>query len=75
MMPPRVSVTRCPETGEAEVFGSLGASGDLSGDLMAFRLAIVTQRGGAKTTEKLSARGDDSAADFVDDRTFPVFRI
>ena len=58
--PPPSTATRFPETGGAEVFGSLGALGGLSGDLMAFRLAIVKQRGGAKTTEKLSAKGDDS---------------
>ena len=58
--PPPSTATRIPETGGAEVFGSLGALGGLSGDLGAFRLAIVKQRGGAKTTEKLSARGDDS---------------
>ena len=58
--PPPSTATRIPETGGAEVFGSLGALGGLSGDLAAFRLTIVKQRGGAKTTEKLSARGDDS---------------
>ena len=58
--PPPSTATRIPETGGAEVFGSLGALGGLSGDLRAFRLAIVKQRGGAKTTEKLSAKGDDS---------------
>ena len=58
--PPPSTATRIPETGGAEVFGSLGALGGLSGDLRAFRLAIVKQRGGAKTTEKLSTRGDDS---------------
>ena len=58
--PPPSTATRIPETGGAEVFGSLGALGGLSGDLRAFLLAIVKQRGGAKTTEKLSARGDGS---------------
>ena len=58
--PPPSTATRIPETGGAEVFGSLGALGGLSGDLAAFRLTIVKQRGGAKTTEKLSAKGDDS---------------
>ena len=58
--PPPSTATRIPETGGAEVFGSLGALRGLSGDLVAFRLAIVKQRGGAKTTEKLSAKRDDS---------------
>ena len=58
--PPPSTATRIPETGGAEVFGSLGALGGLSRDLRAFHLAIVKQRGGAKTTEKLSARGDGS---------------
>ena len=58
--PPPSTATRIPETGGAEVFGSLGALGGLSGDLRAFLLAIVKQRGGAKTTGKLSAKGDDS---------------
>ena len=51
--PPPSTATRVPETGGAEIFGSLGALGGLSGDLTAFRLAIVKQRGGAKTTEKV----------------------
>ena len=58
--PPPLMVTRIPETGGAEVFGSLDALGGLSGGLGAFLLAIVKQRGGAETTGKLSARGDDS---------------
>ena len=61
--PPPSTATRVPETGGAEVFGSLGAltgrSGDL-GSVFLFLLTIVRQRGGAKTTEKLSAKGDDS---------------
>ena len=61
--PPPSMVTRVPETGGAETFGSLGALAGRSGDLgsvFLFLLTIVRQRGGAKTTEKLSARGDDS---------------
>ena len=58
--PPPSTATRSPETGGAEIFGSFGALRGLSGDLRAFRLAIVKQRGGAKTTEKLSTKGDDS---------------
>ena len=46
--------------GGADVFGSLGALGGLSGDLVAFLLAILEQRGGAERSKKLSARGDDS---------------
>ena len=61
--PPPSTATRIPETGGAEVFGSLGAlegrSGDL-GSVFLFLLTIVRQGGGAKTTEKLSAKGDDS---------------
>ena len=61
--PPPSTATRVPETGGAEIFGSLGALADWSGDLgrvFLFLLTIVRQRGGAKTTEKLSAKGDDS---------------
>ena len=61
--PPPSTATRIPETGGAEVFGSLGALAGWSGDLgrvFLFLLTIVRQRGGAKTTEKLSAKGDDS---------------
>ena len=60
---PPSTVTRVPETGGAEVFGSLGALAGRSGDfgsVFLFLLTIVRQRGGAKTTEKLSAKGDDS---------------
>ena len=46
--PPPSTATRIPETGGAEVFGSLGALGGLSGDLRAFRLAIVKQREGQR---------------------------
>ena len=46
--PPPSMATRIPETGGAEVFGSLGALGGLSGDLRAFRLAIVKQREGQR---------------------------
>ena len=46
--PPPLMVTRVPETGGAEVFGSLGALGGLSGDLRAFLLAIVKQREGQR---------------------------
>ena len=61
--PPPSTATRIPETGGAEVFGSLGALEGRSGDfgsVFLFLLTIVRQRGGAKTTEKLSAKGDDS---------------
>ena len=61
--PPPSTATRIPETGGAEIFGSLGALAGRSGDLgsvFLFLLTIVRQRGGAKTTEKLSAKGDDS---------------
>ena len=61
--PPPSTATSVPETGGAEIFGSLGALAGRSGDLESvflFLLTIVRQRGGAKTTEKLSARGDDS---------------
>ena len=46
--PPPSTVTRVPETGGAEVFGSLGALGGLSGDLRAFLLAIVKQGEGQR---------------------------
>ena len=61
--PPPSTAMRVPETGEAEVFSSLDALAGWSGDfgrVFLFLLAMVKQRGGAKTTEKLSARGDDS---------------
>ena len=61
--PPPSTAMRIPETGGAEIFGSSGALDGRSGDLgsvFLFLLTIVRQRGGAKTTEKLSAKGDDS---------------